>query len=137
MVLGPPLALGGRLMRPAIKSKRPVHGQSLGARVTKYAAILITVGFVGFFLLVPLVSVFYEAFHSDRPKPPPDDPMMQMMAAAADETAKPPPPVLSQVWAALSSPNSLHAIKLTLIVAAFALPRPGRLRSSISVVRRS
>ncbi len=56
--------------------------------------ISITLGFVALFLILPLLSVFYEALR------------------AGWQTYK----------AALVDPNSIHAVKLTLLVAAIAVP---------------
>jgi sulfate transport system permease protein len=71
-----------------------IHGPSIGALLLRYSAVAVTVLFVALFLLMPLLSVFYEAFRAGW---------------AAYKTA-------------ILDPNTLHAIKLTVLVAAIAVP---------------
>ncbi|HUO09219.1 MAG TPA: sulfate ABC transporter permease subunit CysW [Phycisphaerae bacterium] len=73
---------------------RRIHGRSAAAAWTQTVCILTTLGFIGLFLLLPLVSVFYEAFRRGW----------------------------QQYVDALKSPDSLHAMKMTLLVAAIAVP---------------
>jgi sulfate transport system permease protein len=104
--------------RSSLYGPRSLHGKSVGAPLLRYACILITLAFVAAFLLLPLVSIFYEAF---RPVPPPK---VSSLSAFENPDAPPPPveSVLAKYWSAIVDPNSLHAIKLTLLVAAFAVP---------------
>jgi sulfate transport system permease protein len=89
---------GGGVMTVAVetlpRAKGALHGRSGGAVWVKAAAIAVTLAFVGLFLAVPLISVFYEALRAG--------------------------------WAtyvhALVDPNSLYAMKLTLLVTAIAVP---------------
>lgn len=78
---------------PAILIRR-IHGRSAGAAWVKAACIAITLGFIALFLLLPLIAVFYEAFRKGW----------------------------SEYAAALTDPDSLHAMKMTLAVAAFTVP---------------
>jgi sulfate transport system permease protein len=79
---------------PVPQAKRALHGRSVTAPWIKAAAITITLGFVGLFLVLPLITVFYEALRWGW-----------------------------QVYfQAISHPNSLFAIKLTLLVAAISVP---------------
>ena len=73
---------------------RRIHGRSARAAWVKAVCIAITLAFIGLFLLLPLVSVFYEAFRKGW----------------------------SEYRAAIIDPDSLHAMKQTLIVAAVAVP---------------
>jgi sulfate transport system permease protein len=73
---------------------RRIHGRSATAAWVKGGCIAITLGFIGLFLLLPLVSVFYEAFRGGW----------------------------SNYVDALKDPDSLRSMKMTLLVAAFAVP---------------
>ncbi len=73
---------------------RSRQGRSTSARWMKRVCVTVTILFVGLFLFVPLLSVFYEAFRGGW----------------------------GTYKAALTDENSLHAIKMTLIVAAIAVP---------------
>jgi sulfate transport system permease protein len=89
---------GGGVMTIAIdttvRSKRELHGRSAAAPWVKAAAIIVTLAFVGLFLALPLISVFYEALRAGW----------------------------GAYVAALTDPNSLYAVKLTLLVAVIAVP---------------
>ncbi len=63
-------------------------------RPVRIALILVAVAFLTLFLLLPLVSVFIEAFRAG----------------------------LSAYWTAITEPDALAAIRLTLLVAAIAVP---------------
>ena len=63
-------------------------------RWVKWTLLVVALGFFGFFLLLPLISVFAEAFRKGW------------------ET----------YWQAIIEPDALSAIKLTLIAAAISLP---------------
>ena len=91
-----------------------MHGRSLYSSLTRWTCIIITVLFVGLFLLLPLASVFYEALR-------PVETVSSMMSDASTD-APLPTTALGRFWAVLIDPNSLHAIKMTLLVAALAVP---------------
>jgi len=99
--------------------QKPEH--HAGGRIVRSICIAVTIGFVGLFLLLPLVSIFYEAL---RPVKEKQSHMMMLddSAAPADASPPKPPTALAKYWEALIDPNSLHAMKLTLIVAAIAVP---------------
>jgi sulfate transport system permease protein len=90
-----------------------------GGWIVRSIFIAVTVGFIGFFLLLPLVSIFYEAL---RPVKVKHSTMMIADDAAPDAAPAKPPGALSKYWEALTDPNSIHAMKLTLIVAVIAVP---------------
>src|SRR5271154_3868056 len=71
-----------------------IHGRSASAAWVKGLCIAITLGFIGLFLLLPLVSVFYEAFRDGW----------------------------HTYTSALTDPDSVHSMKMTLIVAAISVP---------------
>ena len=93
-----------------------VHGVSAGAVAIRWTCIAITIAFVGLFLLLPLVSIFYEAL---RPVSP--EPAHAMMMD--DQGAAPlPASAIGRYWASIIDPDSVHSIELTLIVAILAVP---------------
>jgi len=100
----------GAAYRNAGERAGSAHGTSWVARGTQYGAVGITVGFCGVFLLLPLLSIFYEAFKPIKIK------ASGMLSDPVATTA------LGEFWKTLTLDNSLHAIKLTLIVAAVAVP---------------
>ncbi len=124
MVGGPALAGGGAVMAAAMRNAgeraKAAHGPSAGASAIKWACILVTLGFVGLFLLLPLASIFYEALKPVKAKAH----VMMTDDAAESADGKPPaaPTALGKAKEALLDPNSLHAMKFTLIVAAVAVP---------------
>jgi len=77
-----------------IRNPSALHGATHGRAAVKGVAIAITVAFVGVFLLVPLVAIFYEG--------------------------------LKRGWAAyanaITSADSVHSIKMTLLAAGIAVP---------------
>ncbi len=91
---------------PALRNKNALHGTSRVIPLFRLACILITLGFIVLFLVLPLLSVFYEAL---RPLKHVND----------DDVAT---SALGWYWASLKDPNSLHAIKMTLLVTAIAVP---------------
>ena len=76
---------------PAAVRTSPVSSEPLWLRITLIGIALL---FMGLFLLVPLFSIFYEAFRQG----------------------------MVVYWAAITEPDALSAIKLTLLAAAIALP---------------
>lgn len=76
---------------PAAVRTSPVSSEPLWLRITLIGISLL---FMGLFLLVPLFSIFYEAFRQG----------------------------MVVYWAAITEPDALSAIKLTLLAAAIALP---------------
>ena len=76
---------------PAAVRTSPVSNEPLWLRITLIGIALL---FMGLFLLVPLFSIFYEAFRQG----------------------------MVVYWAAITEPDALSAIKLTLLAAAIALP---------------
>lgn len=80
-------------LSPTVRINR-IHGRSAVVTAIKISCIVITLLFVGLLLVMPLVSVFYQAF------------------ASGWDAYK----------AAILDPNSLHAVKMTLLVAVFAVP---------------
>jgi sulfate/thiosulfate transport system permease protein len=89
-------------LKTASQRAEIIHGRSWGARLAKWGCISVTVGFVGVFLVVPLVAVFYEAL---RPAPG------STWAGS-----------WSHYWEALGSSDALHAIVMSLLVTAVAVP---------------
>jgi sulfate transport system permease protein len=73
---------------------RQLHARSAASRWMKRLCVTVTLLFVGLFLMLPLASVFYEALRGGW----------------------------ATYGAALVDPNSLHALKMTLLVAAIAVP---------------
>lgn len=127
MVVEPADAGGGGVMASGAaqvaggeKSHVGPWGPSRSARLTKWVLVTISVGFVALFLLLPLASIFWEAL---RPVKVKSAGMMMMEDVGGDTAvAAPASTALGQAWETLTEPNSLHAIKLTLIVAAIAVP---------------
>ena len=76
---------------PAAVRTSPVSSEPLWLRITLIGISLL---FMGLVLLVPLFSIFYEAFRQG----------------------------MVVYWAAITEPDALSAIKLTLLAAAIALP---------------
>jgi sulfate transport system permease protein len=111
-VVDDPAVQGGDVMSgrlPALAGRgNGIHGGSWGARAVKWTCIGITLLFVLVFLVLPLCSVFYEALRPVRPAFMPDE---------GDPTT-----AVGWYWAALKDPNSLHAIKMTLLTAGIAVP---------------
>jgi sulfate transport system permease protein len=122
VVVDAALSGGGAVMamgsRSAGERAAAAHGPSLGGRIIKWAFILITLGFVGLFLLMPLASIFYEAFKPMKARPSGG----MMMMDEPDAAPKAPPTALSTAKDVLTDSNSLHAMKLTFIVAAVSVP---------------
>jgi sulfate transport system permease protein len=79
---------------PAAPHRRPSSRAVAPALWTRVLFISVTLGFLFLFLAVPLAAVFFEAFKKGW------------------ET----------YWRAIADPDSLHAVKMTLIVAAIAVP---------------
>ena len=99
------------------------HGSSTSALVFKWTAIVITVAFISVFLLLPLISIFYEALRPVPVKSTDTNSIMAQFAALADGPAEAAPAsALARYGSAISSPNTLHAIKWTLLAAAIAVP---------------
>src|SRR4051812_8034203 len=102
---------------------KEVHGRSWTSTLVRGTCIFLTVAFVGLFLLLPLVSIFYEALKPVKVK---QSTMMMDDSPPAEDggEAKPaaPPSALAKYWEAITDPDSLHAMKMTLIVAALAVP---------------
>jgi sulfate/thiosulfate transport system permease protein len=77
-----------------VPAQSSARGRSAGAALTRATCIFVTIAFVGLLLVMPLISVFYEA--------------------------------LSAGWGtykeAILDSNSLHAIQMTLLVTAIAVP---------------
>jgi sulfate transport system permease protein len=73
------------------RASRPATSEPVGFRL---ALILVAVGFLALFLLLPLGAVFYEAFKGG----------------------------IEEYWEALAEPDALAAITLTLTIAAIAVP---------------
>jgi sulfate transport system permease protein len=108
------MAIGSK---SAAERASAAHGPSVRAGLIKWTFILITVGFVGLFLVMPLASIFHQAF-----KPIAQKHSSMMMGDEDPGAFQPPAGVLENAKAVLLHPNSLHAIKLTLLTAAFAVP---------------
>jgi sulfate transport system permease protein len=123
VVVDAALESGGAVMAQAARSSaygpRSLHGKSVGAPIVRYACIGVTLAFVAAFLVMPLVSIFWEAF---KPAPPPRSGGIAMMVEDAGEAAAVPESSLGMYWSTLTDANSLHAMKLTLLVAAVAVP---------------
>jgi sulfate transport system permease protein len=95
----------------AVRAQR-AHGGG-GASWTKVICVTLTLGFALLFLVLPLASIFWEAL---RPMTAAET----AHAAKADyEGAR---SALGLYWEALRDPNSIHAIKMTLLVAVLAVP---------------
>ncbi|ALN73026.1 sulfate ABC transporter permease subunit CysW [Aureimonas sp. AU20] len=75
----------------AVRKRRPVTTEGPAVKWTLIAVALV---FLGFFLFLPLVAVFVEAFRNG----------------------------VAMYWAAIVEPDALAAIRLTLLVAAIAVP---------------
>ena len=73
---------------------RQLHARSASSRWMKRVCVTVTLLFVGLFLILPLFSVFYEALRAGW----------------------------GTYGAALADPNSVHALWMTLLVAAIAVP---------------
>jgi sulfate/thiosulfate transport system permease protein len=86
------------MLQPPGRMERNSQG---AGRWGRGAAVALTLGFVGLFLVLPLATVFYEAL---RPRE----------GGAAGQAGG--------YWAAITAPEALHAIKLTLLVAVLAVP---------------
>src|SRR4051812_15422345 len=91
----------------SLAGRRGPRESSGFARVVKWACVLVTVLFVGTFLVLPLVSLFYEAA---RPLTPPE--LRQAKKKELADTAA------GQYWQALTNKNSINAMKMTLKVCA-------------------
>lgn len=81
----------------AIVTRKPTGKSQRGSEespLAKWTLIAISLGFVGIFLLLPLINVFYQALAHG----------------------------LKTYFAAMSDPDSMSAIKLTLLVAAISVP---------------
>src|SRR4051812_12907006 len=92
---------------------KEVHGQSWRSALVRGTCIFLTVAFIGLFLLMPLVSIFYESLKPVKVKP--SSMMMDDTPPAEDGSeakAAAPPSALTKYWEAISDPNSLHAIKM-------------------------
>jgi sulfate transport system permease protein len=76
--------------KSTVKSQRGSEESPLA----KWTLISISLGFVGIFLLLPLINVFYQAFHHG----------------------------VKTYFDAMTEPDSMHAIRLTLLIAAIAVP---------------
>jgi sulfate transport system permease protein len=111
---------------------RSLHGKSVGAPLLRYICISVTLAFVAAFLVLPLLSIFYESF---RPIPPAPVEVQNKVSifeqfenpdlvepATTPDAPSPQKTVTGEYWSAITHPNSLHAIKLTLLVAAVAVP---------------
>jgi sulfate transport system permease protein len=75
----------------AVRKRRPVTTEG---PVVKWSLIAIALVFLGFFLFLPLIAVFVEAFRNG----------------------------VAMYWAAITEPDALAAIRLTLLVAVIAVP---------------
>jgi sulfate/thiosulfate transport system permease protein len=89
------------------------QGRQGGAAWMRGLFIVVTIGFVALFLLLPLVSIFWEAL---RPLKGGE------LAALAEAGYEGPKSALGLYWAALTDGNSIHAMKMTLLVAVIAVP---------------
>ncbi len=96
-----------------------MHGRSVGGGIMRWGCVAITVLFVGLFLLLPLASIFYEALKPVRAVSG-DGGGGMMMGDAPDPSL--PATALGRYWEALTDPNSLHAMKMTLLVTVLAVP---------------
>jgi sulfate/thiosulfate transport system permease protein len=88
------------------------HGGG-GISWTRLAFVILTVAFVALFLLLPLVSIFWEAL-----RPLKAGEMAQMAEADPGRQGS----ALDLYWEAITDGNSVHAIKMTLLVAAIVVP---------------
>jgi sulfate transport system permease protein len=96
-----------------------LQGTSGGARLMRGLCVAVTLGFVFLFLILPLLSVFYEALGPMKTPAGGTEGGGMMMGGGDDDLPKTP---LAFFWAALTDPNSLHAVKMTLLVSALAVP---------------
>jgi sulfate/thiosulfate transport system permease protein len=89
------------------------QGGGAGRSWVRGLCIVLTIGFVTLFLLLPLASIFWEALR------PLKGGELAKMAEAGYEG---PRSAAGSYWAALTDSNSVHAMKMTLLVAAIAVP---------------
>ena len=82
------------VLKPRTPRTRTLRVASRGSPVTKWLCIATTLGFLGLFLLVPLLSVFTEALRKG----------------------------LGAYFASFRDPAALSAVKLTLLTASIAVP---------------
>jgi sulfate transport system permease protein len=82
------------LSRPTVRRNRPRWPVTSERPAVRWALIGIGLAFLGFFLVLPLVAVFYEALRGG----------------------------IGVYWEAVREPDALAAIQLTLTVAALAVP---------------
>ncbi len=93
-----------------------------GHWAVRWTFIGVMLVFVGLFLVLPLVSVFYEAF---KPMTRGELRLVEKTTkqnASDDSVAVAPATPWAWFVATLTDPNSVHAIKMTLWVALFAVP---------------
>jgi len=81
------------------------------SRLVRWTCVLVTVLFVGTFLILPLASVFYEA---TKPLTAPE-----LRRAVRDSMPETPS---GQYWVALTNKNSVNAMWMTVKVCALAVP---------------
>jgi sulfate transport system permease protein len=119
MVVEPAVAGGGGVMAQATmilsagdRAAR-AHGSLKGASWVRGLFIVLTIGFVTLFLLLPLVSIFWEALRPIKGGE---------IAQAAEADYQGATSAVGLYWAALSNSNSVHAMKMTLLVAVIAVP---------------
>ena len=101
------------LMLSAGQRADRAQGRSRGTAWVRGLFVFLTIGFITLFLLLPLVSIFWEAL-----RPLKGGELAQMVEAGYTG----PTSAVGLYWAALTDTNSIHAFKMTLLIAVIAVP---------------
>src|SRR5262249_52919971 len=103
VVRQPQRPVGSRLMSTSARNPQSAHGPSPGASIIKWSCILLTVAFVGLFLLLPLVTIFYETLRPVEVRPKPAGSVLSILDEIdGKKEAAPPPSSLGLYWTALT-----------------------------------